>query len=391
MCPQSFDYIPTTNQRRGTETLDCLRMNIYVPSQAGSKNPLPVLVWIHGGDFSGGSAGEYQPKSLLNHNIIVVTINYRLGPYGFLCLDIPSIPGNQGLKDQYEALRWIRNNIAAFGGNPFKVTIAGQGSGSVSALLHLYSSKTKLYDKVIAQSGTPKSYVIDKDYEAAIKLANYLDNTATTTEAAVAFLANASFELVTGAVTATKLSLGPCAEKSYSGIENFLDTSPYMASNERKVRNTPILIGHTNKEIAGFDPQGSDYSADPFYTILNNNFNFGDDESVENIAKYIRHFYIGDAELDVNVSDEVGDFVSDFKYNHPMQRTISSLLKENAEAIYQYVFSYVSNNTAKGAVNSAEIPYLFDGFENFEALPDISSYLVSQHITSLWAYFVKYG
>lgn len=370
------------------ETLDCLRLNIYVPSQAGSRNPLPVLVWIHGGNFSGGSAGEYQPKSLLNHDIIVVTINYRLGPYGFLCLDIPAVPGNQGLKDQHEALRWIRNNIAAFGGNPYKVTVAGQGSGSISALLHLYSSKTKLFDKVIAQSGTPNSYMLNKDYEIAIKLANYIGNNTTNTEDALAFLASTSFELVTEAVTATKTILGPCAEKSYSGIENFLSTSPYMATNEKKIRSTPILLGHNSKEIAGYDPYEPDDTTDPFYNKINKNFDFDENESVEDVANIVRRFYIGDAKLDINVLDEVGNFESDFRFNHPTQRTIDSLLKANPSAIYEYVFSYVGDKTAKDAEHSDEIPYLFDGVGNFA---DPASHLVSQNIAKLWANFVKYG
>lgn len=388
VCPQSHDYVPKTMSQKGSETLDCLRLNIYVPSQAGSRNPLPVLVWIHGGGFSGGSAGEYQPKSLLKHNIIVVTINYRLGPYGFLCLDIPSLPGNQGLKDQYEALRWIRNNIAAFGGNHYKVTIAGQGSGAISALLHLYSSRTKLFDKVIAQSGTPKAYMINKDYETAIKLANYLDNNATNSEDALTFLAKTSFELVTGAVTATKTILGPCAEKSYSGIENLLNISPYMATNEKKVQNTPILLGHTSKEIAGFDPYDPDNTTDPFYNKINKNFDFGDNESAEDVADIVRRFYIGDAVLDMDVLDKVGNFESDFKFNHPTQRTIDSLLKDNPSAIYAYIFSYVSNKTTKSAEHSDEITYLFDGVGNFS---DAASYIVSQNITKLWANFVKYG
>lgn len=388
MCPQSHNYVPKTISQKGSETLDCLRLNIYVPSQAGSRNPLPVLVWIHGGGFSGGSAGEYQPKSLLKHNIIVVTINYRLGPYGFLCLDIPSVPGNQGLKDQYEALRWIRKNIVAFGGNPYKVTIAGQGSGAISALLHLYSSRTKEFDKVIAQSGTPKAYVLNKDYETAIKLANYLGNNATNSEDALTFLAKTSFELVTEAVTATKTMLGPCAEKSYSGIENLLNISPYMATNEKNVQNTPILLGHTSKEIAGFDPFEPDNTTDPFYNKLSTNFDFDDNESLEDVADIVRRVYIGDAELDVNVLDKVGKFESDFSFNHPTQQTIGSLLKDNAGAIYKYVFSYVGNKTARSAEHSDEISYLFDGVENFS---DTASYIVSQNITKLWANFVTYG
>ncbi|KAI8440016.1 hypothetical protein MSG28_001450 [Choristoneura fumiferana] len=117
VCPQTFKGFSNTASEQ--EDIDCLQLSLYVPSRASSKNPLPVLVWIHGGGFAVGSGNQQGPSNLLKHGIIIVTVNYRLGPYGFMCLNNTAVPGNQGLKDQYTALRWVRDNIAAFGGNPY--------------------------------------------------------------------------------------------------------------------------------------------------------------------------------------------------------------------------------------------------------------------------------
>ncbi|KOB69445.1 Uncharacterized protein OBRU01_14496 [Operophtera brumata] len=112
ICPQIEEF-----NRTLAGDLDCLRLNIFVPPTASPTNKLPVLVWIFGGRFELGFYGRllYGPKFLVRHDIILVTINYRVGPYGFMCLNIPEVPGNQGLKDQLMALRWLHENIEAFG------------------------------------------------------------------------------------------------------------------------------------------------------------------------------------------------------------------------------------------------------------------------------------
>ena len=106
---------------------DCLHLNIYVPETKKS-GKLPVMFWIHGGGFFAGSASPdfYGPEHFLDHDIILVTINYRLGPLGFLTLGNDLMPGNLGLRDQILALEWVQENIAQFGGDPKKVTIAGR-------------------------------------------------------------------------------------------------------------------------------------------------------------------------------------------------------------------------------------------------------------------------
>ncbi|MER7450626.1 carboxylesterase family protein [Nocardia beijingensis] len=112
---------------------DCLALNVWTPGGAG----LPVLVWLHGGGFSSGSGAEsWYDGSLLAERgrMVVVTVNYRLGALGYLYLGPEFGPANVGLLDQIAALRWVRENIAAFGGDPRRVTLAGQSAGALSAL-----------------------------------------------------------------------------------------------------------------------------------------------------------------------------------------------------------------------------------------------------------------
>src|SRR4051812_13217676 len=130
---------------------DCLNLNVWTPATTGS---LPVLVWIHGGSFmnGSGSVGEYNGAAFARHRVACVTINYRLGAEGFLFTgdDI----ANPGLLDQVAALEWVRDNIAAFGGDPGRVTVAGESAGamSVTTLLSMPAA-AGLFQQAIAQSG----------------------------------------------------------------------------------------------------------------------------------------------------------------------------------------------------------------------------------------------
>lgn len=137
---------------------DCLTLNIWTPANA---KDAPVLVWIHGGALLTGSSREplYDGKRLADRGIIVVSINYRLGVLGWLAHPSLSqespqrISGNYGLLDQIAALTWVSNNIAAFGGNPRNVTIAGESAGGLSALYLMSSPAARgLFQRAIAQS-----------------------------------------------------------------------------------------------------------------------------------------------------------------------------------------------------------------------------------------------
>jgi carboxylesterase type B len=132
----------TCPQGRATDSEDCLFLNVYAPSATTAKSKLPVFVWIHGGALVGGAGSDYDPSMMVaENNIIVVTINYRLGSLGFLASSVLAATeanafqdvgdaGNYGLMDQQFAMAWVQDNIAAFGGNPGAVTIGGESAHS---------------------------------------------------------------------------------------------------------------------------------------------------------------------------------------------------------------------------------------------------------------------
>ena len=134
--------------RRGesyTYSEDCLFLNIWTPADATVDSKLPVVFYIHGGGYTGGCGHEkhFDDPVWPNKGVIAVTINYRLGPMGFLCLpelmDEAGHTGNYGLYDQLAALQWVNKNISAFGGDPLKITIMGQSAGAMSVQLHCTS------------------------------------------------------------------------------------------------------------------------------------------------------------------------------------------------------------------------------------------------------------
>jgi para-nitrobenzyl esterase len=140
---------------------DCLYLNVWRPAHAGGKR-LPVIVWIHGGGFTNGSAAMplYRGDAFARKGVLLVTVAYRLGPFGFLAHpelrreSAHGSSGNYGLMDQIAALRWVRANIAAFGGDPARVTVAGQSAGAMSVSALMSSPLAQgLFQRAIAQSG----------------------------------------------------------------------------------------------------------------------------------------------------------------------------------------------------------------------------------------------
>lgn len=139
---------------------DCLFLNIFTPDHVGASDKLPVLVYIHGGGFTGGCGHEkhFDGPVWPTKGVIGVTINYRLGPLGFLCLpelkEEAGHTGNYALYDQMTAIQWVKDNIAAFGGDPENITIMGQSAGAASVQLQCQSPLTEgLFSKAVMSSG----------------------------------------------------------------------------------------------------------------------------------------------------------------------------------------------------------------------------------------------
>jgi para-nitrobenzyl esterase len=160
-CPQPADTSPVPQSE------DCLFLNVYVPASAMPSSKLPVFFWIHGGSFITGLGTGRDPSAIVAANdIVAVTVNYRLGALGWLvepglaaaaknAYQNKGDAGDYGLMDQQFAMKWVQTNIAGFGGDPTKVTIAGQSAGGISVLVHLASTKTAahLFRGAIVESG----------------------------------------------------------------------------------------------------------------------------------------------------------------------------------------------------------------------------------------------
>ena len=155
-----FYYNEFRKGEKYTYSEDCLFLNVWTPEDADEDSRLPVIVYIHGGGFTGGCGHEkhFDDPIWPTKGVIAVTINYRLGPMGFCCL--PELhseaghSGNYGLYDQLCAIKWVKNNIASFGGDPKKITVMGQSAGAMSVQLHCTSPLTDdLFSGAVMSSG----------------------------------------------------------------------------------------------------------------------------------------------------------------------------------------------------------------------------------------------
>ncbi|XP_037073420.1 esterase FE4-like [Pollicipes pollicipes] len=166
-------------QQRAIGSEQCLYLNIYTSSLPPA-NPTAPLVFLHGGDWTSGSGSShwYGPRYWLDHDVVLVTLNSRLGAFGFLSTGDQQAPGNLGLHDQVLALDWINNNIAFFGGLRSLTTIMGEGTGAVSVhMLQLTQRAKNLFERAISQSGTafcPGALVPETKDELLLMFSNEL-------------------------------------------------------------------------------------------------------------------------------------------------------------------------------------------------------------------------
>lgn len=148
----------------GTESEDCLYLNIWVPDASPAPDVrYSVMIFIYGGGFILGAANMYDGAELSNFgNVILVTLNYRVGPMGFLSTGDAACPGNFGFWDQIMAIKWVKNNIEFFGGDPDRMTVFGESAGAISsALLAMFPGEGKLFQRAISESGVGSVSFID--------------------------------------------------------------------------------------------------------------------------------------------------------------------------------------------------------------------------------------
>ncbi|XP_055584964.1 juvenile hormone esterase [Uranotaenia lowii] len=413
---------------KGSE--DCLFINVYTPDlPIGDYNPsFPVMVWIHGGAFSFGSGNAflYGPDYLVPEGVILVTFNYRLGPLGFLGTG-QDAPGNSGLKDQVLALKWVRDNIAAFGGNPKDVTIFGQSAGSVSVHMLMMSPMAKgLFHKAIAQSGTALNpwAITRTSKERAFRLGGLLGcQVNNSTEELLGCLRKTSAQKIMDAAMKTitaediKKSIGlpfvPSIE-NWSG-EDASEEAPFLAEEPLEImkrgnyNRVPLIVGFNSHEAMLFlrrvrkDPNLLQNIDRDFERLLPTNLEVDrDTDEGAALARRIRSFYLNDDRVSNNSIQNMMDLMTDVMFLHG----ISDLARLHAthdgqHSTWMYRFAYdgslgiykrILGIDWPGACHGDELGYLFHfGVLNIRLDNESTELQTMTKMTRMWTNFAKYS
>nr|WEM02069.1 esterase [Phaedon brassicae] len=367
-CFQYINFLNVDNWRE-SQTEDCLYLNVYTPACPSSGGSLPVMFYIYGSGFLSG-ASDYDifgPDLLMGNGVIVVTFNNRLGPLGFISTGDTVIPGNYGMKDQLQALKWVNRNIDYFGGDPNRVSIVGHSAGASAVGLHLLSKLSKgLYNTAVCQSGTSISaWTYQINYKRnAHRLAELLDsnfNKNASSEELLQFLRTVPAEEINSVVHNFPKTLldemdvqgyifTPVVEPEHERA--FLTENMYSAIKEGRVDRVPILIGITSEEgITRYDSDTPDLSErvegwknaarkldeDPTNMVLDN-MNIVDESEKKRVGETIRDLYPPGPFAD-NLTKTVKYF-TDVPFTRAIIRFAE--LQSNYSDVYFYRFSYNS-------------------------------------------------
>ncbi|MEW4370843.1 carboxylesterase/lipase family protein [Paenibacillus kandeliae] len=259
------------NGMRPAKSEDCLYLNIWAADGPTPETPLPVMVWIHGGAFmnGAGSLPFYDGTSFaLNSEVIVVTINYRLGVFGFLDLSGHGQPesANLGLQDQIAALKWVRDNIAAFGGDPERVTIFGESAGamSIASLLAMPAAKG-LFRAAILQSGASQFTTPEMSRTVTEQLIAGLGGSS----GDLSVLYEASTEQLLQAAEQLRRSAGALSMPFQPVLhESTLPLEPLQAIRNGSAKDIPLIIGTNMDEGSLFMNISSQVMSKPQITGL---------------------------------------------------------------------------------------------------------------------------
>ncbi|XP_057653317.1 venom carboxylesterase-6-like [Diorhabda carinulata] len=401
------------------QTEDCLFVNVYTPQYPNPKNALPVMVWIYGGGFINGVANFDQagPHYFMENNVMIVTINYRVGPFGFLATDDLASPGNYGLKDQNLALRWIRDNIKYFGGDPDKITIFGTSAGAASVSYHFMSKKSDgLFWAGISTSGSilvPWAY--QKDHkQIAYKIATYINSSFdqnSSTQELVQYLRSLPADTVNEAAAKCVLDTfgqeeivqgffyAPVMEPEHENA--FITERMYAAIEEGRMNRVPLMIGIDSEEALTRAQDSNWITYIQYYDqdsklLINNNMGISDENIRAEVGQKIKEIFTDGSFLDKLYS--AIRYFSDMSFNRPIIRHAE--LQSQYSDVYFYEFSYSGQlgGTNKQFVDGAEkVQHSEDGnyywtFGNWTVLDNFppEDVLTSERWRLLLTNFAKY-
>jgi para-nitrobenzyl esterase len=358
---------------------DCLYLNVWTPATKPDKK-LPVLVWIYGGGFNSGSAAcpIYDGEALAKDGIVYVSINYRVGVFGFLAhpeltAESPNkSSGNYGILDQVEALRWIYNNIAAFGGDPERVTIAGQSAGSFSVQALVATPLTKkLFRGAIAQSGAMTGgpgITLNEAEQIGIALMPKLGGTS------IASLRALSADTIQA--RGAKVPFG----RLYPVMDGYLfptDIKSIFAEGQHN--DVPVMAGWVTGDADLV--MGDSLSPEKFREIGRSMF-------ADNITDFNKLFPATSPQVSVNSQKKLA--VIRFAAYPDYQ-----WLTNNHSKSFMYEFSYVPTDKPGfpnyGAFHTSEVPFALHTLSKWDRPWQETDYAVQKYMTAYWVNFVKTG
>lgn len=419
VCPQRNIYT-RTHVIEGVE--DCLYLNVYTPKKSETKGPLPVMMFLHGGGYlcGGGNIHWYGPDILLDRDVILVVPNYRLGALGFISTGDDVFPGNNGLKDQSLAIKWIFENIYQFGGDPNRITVFGESAGGAATHFHMMSPMSRdMVRSGISQSGTtlvPWSLAPPGEAkDNAHKLAKLLKCPKTSSQAIKDCLMKIKpYRLVEldkmfmdwdfDPMTPFK----PVVEHDHLGA--FLWEHPVDMMKSGKMPRIPWILGVTESEGALRAP--GILSEKHLIDQINDDFEHvapvavmykKTAQDVEGVTKAIREFYFGNKRIDRSTQKELVDMFSDGWFFNATDFAINLHLKYVKNDIYLYKFAHrgVASFTEifgdpfndYGVCHADDLQYLFPVGDSLfpEKKPDEADKEMAKHITTLWTNFAREG
>ena len=366
-CPQSLGFSGPSSVE------DCLYLNVWVPPNASAHTP--VFLWIHGGAFVFGSGGDaYYDGHVLakTQNVIVVTINYRLGALGFMALaaldhEDAAYPssGNYGIEDQFAAIQWVHTNIAAFGGDPTHVLLAGESAGGYSTCIHYASARTAgMFQTVISESGVCSAFANPHTDAVAVgaALATQLGCAQSTDADLLACLRAVDSQTILNMTTTPIESQTP-------GGPLFDPTSPLFWPNDDGVAYTgtlqqalaappsprPLLLGTNHDEGTLFV---SSIFAKPVTDEPELEAALAVRFSENNVAAIVARYPIASY---ASANDALAAATTDALFVCPARRTARAVVAAGAP-VFRYEFQKALENPllpSAGVTHSAEIPFVF--------------------------------
>ncbi|XP_070469776.1 liver carboxylesterase 1-like isoform X1 [Equus przewalskii] len=322
---------------------DCLYLNIYTPADLTKKSRLPVMVWIHGGGLMVGGASTYDGLALSAHeNVVVVTIQYRLGIWGFLSTGDEHSPGNWGHLDQVAALRWVQDNIANFGGDPGSVTIFGESAGGESVSVLVLSPLAKnLFHRAISESGvTSTAGLVQKDSKAAAQQIAVFAGCKTTTSAVIVHCLRQKTE---DELLETSLKMShPFLPTVVDGV--LLPRMPEEILAEKTFNTVPYIVGINKQEFGWIIPTMMGY---PFSegkmdqrtatSLLQNSSTLL--HIPEELTPVAIEKYLGGTDDPVKKKDLFLDLMGDVMFGVPSV-TVARLHRDAGASTFMYEFQY---------------------------------------------------